>query len=139
MADIQVATITGHNFKLDANAIEQFSAGLRGSLLLSRDDGYDEARAIYNAMIDNRPALIVRCAGAADVIHAVNFARSNDLLVSARGGGHNVSGNAVCDDGLMIDLSPMKSVRVDPNRRTFYSGWPIRSVVRSGILIDWKW
>ena len=118
MANIQIATNTGHNFKLDANDIEQFSAGLRGSLLLSSDDGYDEARAIYNAMIDNRPALIVRCAGAADVIHAVNFARSNDLLVSARGGGHNVSGNAVSDGGLMIDLSPMKSVRVDPNRRT---------------------
>jgi FAD/FMN-containing dehydrogenase len=118
MADIQIATISGRELTLDANAVEQFSSGLRGSHLLSGDDGYDEARAIYNAMIDNRPALIARCAGVADVVHAVNFARNNDLLVSMRGGGHNVSGNAVCDGGLMIDLSPMKSVRVDPDRRT---------------------
>ena len=69
-------------------------------------------------MIDKRPALIVRCVGVADVIQAVNFARTHDLLVAVRGGGHNVAGNAVCDGGLMIDLSPMKSVHVDPVRRT---------------------
>ncbi len=118
MADIGIATTTGRDFMLDADAIEQFSAGLRGDLLRPGDDGYDDARTIYNAMIDKQPALIARCAGVADVIHAVNFARTNDLLVSVRGGGHNVSGNAICDGGLMIDLSPMKSVHVDPQHRT---------------------
>ena len=69
-------------------------------------------------MIDRRPALIVRCAGVADVIDAVNFARTNSLLVAVRGGGHNAAGNAVCDGGIVIDLSPMKGIHVDPMRRT---------------------
>ena len=118
MGNIEFATTAGQQVVLDADAIEQFGAELRGTHLLRGDDGYDEARTIFNAMIDGRPALIARCAGVADVIHAVNFARGNDLLVSVRGGGHNVSGNAVCDGGLMIDLTPMKSVHVDPERRT---------------------
>jgi FAD/FMN-containing dehydrogenase len=80
--------------------------------------GYDEARTVWIGMIDRRPALIARCSGVADVIDAVTFARDNDLLVSVRGGGHNITGNAVCDGGLMIDLSPMKGLRVDPIRRT---------------------
>ena len=116
MTSIDVVTTTGRDGTLDETVIEEFSAGLRGGLLRPGDDGYDDARAIFNAMIDNRPALIARCAGAADVIHAVNFARTNDLLVSVRGGGHNVSGHAICDGGMMIDLSPMKSVHVDPDR-----------------------
>ncbi len=91
---------------------------LRGPLLLPSEDGYDTARQIFNAMIDRRPAAIARCAGAADVLACVRFAREHDLRVSVRGGGHNVAGNAVCDDGLMIDLSPMKGIRVDPTRRT---------------------
>jgi FAD/FMN-containing dehydrogenase len=99
-------------------AVETFEAGLRGELLRPSDGGYDEARTIYNKMIDNRPALIARCAGVADVIQSVQFARECGLLVSVRGGGHNVSGNAICDGGLMIDLSPMKSVQVDPERNT---------------------
>ncbi|TMJ44877.1 MAG: FAD-dependent oxidoreductase, partial [Alphaproteobacteria bacterium] len=82
------------------------------------DGGYDEARTVWNGMINRRPALIARCTGAADVIAAVRFARTHGLLVSVRGGGHNITGNAVCEGGLMIDLSPMKSVRVDPVRRT---------------------
>ena len=118
MGNIEIATTTGRQVVLDADAIEQFGAGLRGGHLLRGDDGYEEARSIYNAMIDHRPALIVRCAGAADVIHAVDFSRDNDLLVSVRGGGHNVSGNAITDGGLMIDLSPMKGVRVDPEGKT---------------------
>jgi FAD/FMN-containing dehydrogenase len=118
MANIEIAATTGRKVVLNADVIEQFRAGLRGSHLLRGDDGYDAARTIYNAMIEHRPAIIARCAGAADVISAVNFARKNGLLVSVRGGGHNVSGNAVCDGGLMIDLSPMKSVRVDPQGKT---------------------
>ena len=118
MTEIEIATPTGRQVGLNADAIKQLRSGLRGAALLQGDDGYDAARKIYNAMIDRRPAAIARCAGAADVICAVNFGRSNGLLVSVRGGGHNVSGNAVCDGGLMIDLSPMKSVRVDPQGKT---------------------
>src|SRR5262249_8965944 len=99
-------------------AIERFSRELRGQLLRPGETGYDAARAIWNAMIDKRPAMIARCAGAADVIRSVNFARSHGLVLSVRGGGHNVAGNAVCDGGLMIDLSPMRGVRVDARRRT---------------------
>jgi FAD/FMN-containing dehydrogenase len=91
---------------------------LRGKLLRPSDDGYDDARKVWNGMIDRRPALIARCTEAADVIAAVTFAREQGLLVSIRGGGHNVAGNAVCDGGLMIDLAPMKGIRVDPIART---------------------
>jgi FAD/FMN-containing dehydrogenase len=118
MANIEIAAMTGRQVVLNSDVIKQFRTGLRGGHLLRGDDGYDAARKIYNAMIDHQPAIIARCAGVADVISAVNFARNNGLLVSVRGGGHNVSGNAVCDGGLMIDLSPMKSVRVDPQGRT---------------------
>jgi FAD/FMN-containing dehydrogenase len=118
MANIEIAAMTGRQVMLNADVIEQFRTGLRGGHLLRGDDGYDAARNIYNAMIDHRPGIIVRCAGVADVISAVNFARNNGLLVSVRGGGHNVSGNAVCEDGVMIDLSPMKSVHVDHEGKT---------------------
>lgn len=97
---------------------EAFAAEFRGAVLRPGDAGYDDARSIWNAMIDRRPAIIARCAGAADVIRAVNFAREHDLLLAVRGGGHNVAGNAVCDDGLVIDLSPMNAVRVDPDSKT---------------------
>jgi len=97
--------------------IDEFKRQLRGNVLLPGDAGYDEARQIWNAMIDRRPALIARCVSPEDVVQAVNFARKHNLLVSIRGGGHNIAGNAVCDDGLMIDLSLMKSVQVDPNTR----------------------
>jgi FAD/FMN-containing dehydrogenase len=103
---------------LAEETLAAFKATLRGELLCPGDSGYDAARKIWNAMIDKKPACIVRCAGVADVVNAVNFARTHDLLVAVRGGGHNVAGNAVCDDGLMIDLSPMKSVRVDAAART---------------------
>lgn len=96
-----------------SSAIEGLKGAIRGQVLLRNDPGYEEARHIWNAMIDRRPALIVRCAGAADVRRAVNFARENELLVAVRGGGHNIAGTSICDDGLVIDLSPMKSVRVD--------------------------
>jgi len=89
-----------------------------GQLLTPNDPGYDEARKIWNGMIDKRPAIIARCTGVADVIQCVNFAREKNLVLAVRGGGHNLSGNALCDDGLVIDLSRMKRVRVDPERRT---------------------
>jgi FAD binding domain-containing protein len=98
--------------------IQRLRARFRGALLRLGEEGYDEARRIWNGAIDRRPALIARCAGADDVATAVRFAREHDLLVSVRGGGHAVAGHAVCDDGLMIDLSLMKAVRVDPAART---------------------
>ncbi len=105
---------------LDETVVKGLKENLRGDLLTSDSPGYDKGRTIWNAMIDKRPAIIVRCAGAADVIQAVDFARRNDLLLSVRGGGHNIAGNAVCDGGLMIDLSQMKSVRISPkDRRAF--------------------
>jgi FAD/FMN-containing dehydrogenase len=103
---------------LAEDTVAAFKTTLRSALLRPGDDGYEAARTTWNAMIDKRPALIVRCVGVADVIQAVNFARTHDLLVAVRGGGHNVAGNAVCDGGLVIDLSPMKSIHVDPVRRT---------------------
>jgi hypothetical protein len=98
--------------------IREFRSSLRGLLLQPGDAGYDAARRVWNGAIDRKPALIARCAGSADVISAVTFARANNLLVSVRGGGHNVTGNAVCDGGLMIDLSLMKGIRVDRAQRT---------------------
>ena len=100
------------------SALEDFRASLRGSVLTPADSAYDDTRRIFNAMIDHRPALIARCAGAADVVACVQFARAQGLPVSARGGGHNPSGKSVIDGGLMIDLGPMKGCRVDPLHRT---------------------
>lgn len=104
--------------QIDASAVSDLQQQFRGSLLPPDDEGYDDARTVWNAMINRRPGVIARCAGTADVIEAVNFAREHGLLVAVRGGGHNVAGNAVCDDGLMIDLSRMTSVQVDPMAKT---------------------
>src|SRR4051794_18138227 len=103
---------------LIGEAIQAFKANFRGQVLQPGDSGYDAARAVWNGMIDRRPGLIARCAGVADVIASVNLARENNLLVAVRGGGHSVSGASVCEGGLMIDLSLMKGVRVDPQNRT---------------------
>lgn len=100
------------------STIEKFRASLRGPSFASGDAGYDEARKVWNGAIDKRPKLIARSAGVSDIIQSVNFARDNDLRVAVRGGGHNIAGNGVCDDGLLIDLSRMKGLRVDPVRRT---------------------
>ena len=118
MTDLRIVTTEGADAILEEAAVQGFAADLRGPLLRPGDGGYDEARKVWNGMIDRRPALIARCAGVADVIAAVRFARTHGLLVSVRGGGHNITGNAVCEGGLMIDLSPMKGVRVDPADRT---------------------
>ncbi len=103
---------------VDHSSVEKFKASLRGELLRPGEAGYDEARNVWNAMIDKRPELIARCAGVADVLSCVNFAAANNLLIAVRGGGHNVAGNAVCDGGLTINLTRMKSLRVDLARRT---------------------
>jgi FAD/FMN-containing dehydrogenase len=104
----------GKQVLLKQSDIDDLRGALRGELLLPGQDGYETSRHLWNGAFDKKPALIVRCAGAADVSQAVKFARSHDLLVAVKGGGHSLSGQSVCDGGLMIDLSPMKSVRVDP-------------------------
>ncbi|MSM38433.1 MAG: FAD-binding protein [Geobacter sp.] len=103
--------------RLSKAHVEELKAHFRGDLLIPGDTGYDKVRQIWNAMIDRRPALIARCTSPEDVVQAVGLARRHALLVSIRGGGHNIAGNAVCDDGLMIDLSLMKGVQVDPSTR----------------------
>jgi FAD/FMN-containing dehydrogenase len=115
---ISLSTLTGNQITLDHCAVDAFSRGLRGSLCLPCDPRFDQVRALFNAVHDKRPGLIVQCAGVSDVMKCVNLAREHDLLISVRGGGHHVSGFASCDDGLMIDLSKMRSVRVDPAQRT---------------------
>ncbi|WP_440005834.1 FAD-binding oxidoreductase [Halomicrococcus sp. SG-WS-1] len=107
--------------RVDDERIDQFEVGLRGELIRPDTPGYDDARAVWNGVIDKRPALVARCAGVADVISAVEFARETELLVAVRGGGHNVAGTAVCDGGLVIDLSEMTGVRVNPETRTAWS------------------
>lgn len=101
-----------------SSSVQQLKSGFRGDLIVPGDEEYDTARAVFNAAIDRRPALIARCDGADDVIRAVKFAREEDLLVAVRGTGHNVAGFAVCDDGLVIDLSRMKGITLDPAART---------------------
>jgi FAD/FMN-containing dehydrogenase len=111
---------------LELAKIRRLEASLRGSLLLPGTVAYEAARRVHNAMIDRRPSLIVRCAGVSDVVHAVHFARENDLLVALRSGGHNVAGTAVCDGGIMIDLSQLKGIRVDPADRTIRADAGVR-------------
>jgi FAD/FMN-containing dehydrogenase len=118
MANLTLETIGGARTTLGAEALDAYRAQLRGVLCTPGESGYEEARTIWNAMIHRRPALIARAAGAADVIRTVNFAREHGVLLSVRGGGHNIAGNALCDGGLMLDLTPMKSVRIDPASRT---------------------
>jgi FAD/FMN-containing dehydrogenase len=101
----------------NAQEITDFKATLRGTLLQPDESDYDAARVVWNGMIDRRPSMIAQCRGVADVIASVDFARSHRLRVAVRGGGHNVAGYAVCDGGLMIDLSLMRGVRVDPQAR----------------------
>jgi len=117
MPEMQIKARNGGLTALDEKTVAQLDEAMRGTVLTSASPEYDQARAIWNAMIDHRPALIAQCASADDVVRSVRFARDHDLHVSVRGAGHNIAGNAVCDGGLMIDLSPMKGVTVDPQRR----------------------
>ena len=110
-----MATVTSEQ------ALASLAAHVHGSVLQPGEPAYDAARRIFNGMIDKRPRVIIQALGAGDVMQAVRFARDNGLLIAVRGGGHNVAGYALCDDGMMIDLSRLRSVRVDPNRRIGYA------------------
>ena len=118
MTDLTVRKLDASSTTITQDTVAALRSKLRGTVVLPGENGYDEARTIWNAMIDRRPGLVVRCLGAADVINAVRLARDERLLVAIRSGGHNIAGNAVCDGGLLIDLSLMRSVHVDPASRT---------------------
>jgi FAD/FMN-containing dehydrogenase len=116
--ELPILSRTGKQLVLPRATIEELRASLRGSLLLRGDAGYEQARHIWNGAFDRHPAAIVRCSSAGDVVNAVQFARSHDVLVAVRGGGHSLPGHSVCEGGLMIDLAPMQGVQVDRRART---------------------
>ena len=116
--DTTIKTLDGAAITLSGEIIDGLKSQLTGNLVKASDPEYDEARTIWNAMIDRRPALIVKCMGTADVVSSVKFAREHNLLVSVRGGGHNIAGMSLANDAMLIDLSPMKWVRVNPETRT---------------------
>ena len=118
MSALSLATYSGSNVSINEETLVDLEATLRGSILRPTDADYNNARTLWNGMIDRRPGGIVCCNGAADVIKAVRFAADCGAKLAVKGGGHNIAGNAVCDGGLTIDLSAMKSVRIDPARRT---------------------
>ena len=119
---LDAKTVTGQETTFAQNRIDTFAAKLYGTLLQPGDPGYEEARHIWNGMIDKRPAFIVQCVNRDDVVTAVNFARENHLLLSVRGGGHNVAGHATNDGGLVIDLGSMNKVQVNPETRLARAG-----------------
>jgi FAD binding domain/Berberine and berberine like len=119
--DIQGSTLSGEIALIPAKAINDFAAGLRGRLITPTDADYDEARRLWNKMFDGRPALIVRCSGAADIARSLIFARERNLLIAVRGGGHSYQGYSTCNGGLVIDLSTMRNVRVDPAAKTAHA------------------
>ncbi len=121
MQTIKIITKTGESKNVEEKQFEEFKANFKGPCLTSVDEGYDEVRTIWNGMHDKKPAFIARCLGVADVIAAVNFARENNILISIRGGGHNVGGTASNDGGIMIDLSLMKGIRVDAENLTVHA------------------
>jgi FAD/FMN-containing dehydrogenase len=116
-ATTPAVTTAGKEITLSGADIRDLRGSLSGKVLLANDEGYDTARRLWNPMFDRRPALIARCAAAEDVVRAVNFARAHDLLTAVRGGGHSLSGQSACDRGLMIDMSLMRDVRVDAQRK----------------------
>lgn len=118
MEDVHATTVAGEATVLPSAAVDDLRVKLHGALLLDGDAEYDSSRAVWNALIDRRPALIVRCADDPDVVSSVDFARSHALPVSVRAGGHNIAGSGVCDNGLMLDLSLLKEIRVDAEART---------------------
>lgn len=118
MSDLQTRSRTNRELTLQEDTVRRLKENLRGELILAGDAAYDDARSVWNAMIDRRPALIARCLGVADVVTCVNFARDQGVALTIKGGGHNISGLAVCDGGLMLDMSRMRGVWVDPDART---------------------
>jgi len=120
--DISVMSLSGEAINLSDSEISTFKKNFSGRLLTKDDRDYNEVRLIWNGMIDKHPGLIAQCKNSKDVSHAVMFARNHNLLTSIRGGGHNVAGNAVCDGGLMIDLSLMNNVSVDQKKMTAIVG-----------------
>ncbi|HSD28627.1 MAG TPA: FAD-dependent oxidoreductase, partial [Vicinamibacteria bacterium] len=118
MHDLSLASRSGGATRVDGTRLDAFRGALRGETLVPGEAGYDRARAVWNGMVDRRPAIVARCSGVADVRLCAELAREHDLLVSVRGAGHHIGGKAVCEDGLVIDLSRMRSVRVDPGSRT---------------------
>ncbi len=118
METIEALTIEEKTINLDREKLDELENQIRGELITSQSKIYDEARTVWNGLIDKTPALVVRCMNTGDVVDTLNFARENNLLVAVRSGGHNVAGNAVCDDGIVIDLSEMKGIHVDPETRT---------------------
>jgi FAD/FMN-containing dehydrogenase len=120
MGDLKIKTLNGREAIINAEAIEGLRAKISGEVMQAGAEGYEDARTIWNAMIDRKPGIIIQCRGNSDVITAVNFARDNGALISVKGAGHNIAGNSVCDGGIMIDLSLMKSVRVDPEKKRAY-------------------
>jgi FAD/FMN-containing dehydrogenase len=118
MHDLSLASRSGGATRLEGTRLEAFRSAVRGETLVPGEAGYQQARAVWNGMIDRRPALILRCSGVADVLLGVELAREHDLVVSVRGAGHHIAGRSVCDGGLVIDLSRMRNVRVDPGSRT---------------------
>jgi FAD/FMN-containing dehydrogenase len=118
MHAVKVQTMTEGPVALDEGAVDQFARAFRGELIQPEDPAYEQARRVWNGLIDKHPALIARCANAADVVAAVRFAKEHGLLLSVRCGGHNVAGQAVCGEGLVIDLSPMRAAQVDPIHQT---------------------
>ena len=121
MENLNVISNDGTQITLEQKVLDEFKANLGGQFLTSADSEYDKVRQIWNGMHHKRPSIIVRCTGVADVIACVNFAHENNILVSIRGGGHNVSGSASNDEGLMIDFSLMKGIRVDAENRTVHA------------------
>src|SRR5262245_18865731 len=121
MTTLRAKRLDGKETELGDHTIDDFRAKLRGPLLRPDSNDYDAARQVWNSLIDRRPALIALCTGVADVIAAVNFANEHELLLAVRGGGHNVSGSAVCDGGLVIDLSVMRGVRIDRTTQTVHA------------------
>src|SRR6187402_3434105 len=115
---LKLTTLKDATAAIPDDVLAAFRASFSGRVLAAGDDGYDEARRVWNSLIDRRPGLIAQARGLADVVTAVNFARTHGLLVSVRGGGHNVSGSAVCDGGIVIDLREMRTVRVDRKTMT---------------------
>jgi hypothetical protein len=117
-SELQATSLAGNSIALPRADLKNLAASMRGQVLVPGQDGYDQARRVWNAMIAKRPAVIARCASPSDVIRAVTFAREHRLLTAVRAGGHSASGKSTCDGGIVIDVSPMQGVRVDPKART---------------------